>query len=103
MEIRGRVHNGVVVLEGGPPLPEGMVVTVSYPVPPHTEPPDSRRRVSLPLVRPNRPGIRRLRFVLMAFSYVLFFRFELRRMQPESTRGTDREFRAIFDREGGAS
>ena len=29
MVISGRVHNGVVVLEGGLTLPEGMQVTVS--------------------------------------------------------------------------
>jgi hypothetical protein len=34
MEIRGRVHNGVVVLEGELPLPEGAAVTVTYPAPP---------------------------------------------------------------------
>jgi hypothetical protein len=33
MEIPGRVHNGVVVLQGGPALPEGAAVTVCYPVP----------------------------------------------------------------------
>ena len=30
MEVRGRIHNGVVVLEGALPLPEGTMVTVSY-------------------------------------------------------------------------
>jgi hypothetical protein len=56
MEIQGRVHHGVVVLEGEPELPEGMVVTVSFPDPPHLEPPVPRRRVSLPLVPSDRPG-----------------------------------------------
>jgi hypothetical protein len=60
MEIRGRVHNGVVVLEGELPLPEGTLVTVSYPVSPSTELPNSRRRVSLPLVRSDHPVSRRL-------------------------------------------
>jgi hypothetical protein len=60
MEIRGRVHNGVVVLEGELPLPEGTLVTVSYPVSPSTELPNSRRRVSLPLVRSDHPGSCRL-------------------------------------------
>jgi len=60
MEIRGRVHNGVVVLEGALPLPEGAMVTVSYPVSSPTEPLDSHRRVSLPLVPSDRPGSRRL-------------------------------------------
>jgi hypothetical protein len=56
MEIQGRVHHGVVVLEGEPQLPEGMVVTVSFPVPPPTEPPAPRRRVSFPLVKSGQPG-----------------------------------------------
>ncbi len=56
MEIQGRVHNGVVVLDGEPDLPEGMVVTVSFPDPPPTEPPAPRRRVSFPLIRTDRPG-----------------------------------------------
>jgi len=60
MEIRGRVHNGVVVLEGGNPLPEGTVVTVLCPVSLPPEPPGSRRRVVLPLVRSARPGSRPL-------------------------------------------
>ena len=50
MEIQGRVHHGVVVLEGEPELPEGMVVTVSFPNPPPPERPDVRQRISLPLV-----------------------------------------------------
>ncbi len=60
MEIRGVVHNGVVVLEGGNPLPEGTAVTVlcSVPVPP--EPPGSGRRVVLPLVRSAQSGTRPL-------------------------------------------
>jgi hypothetical protein len=60
MEIQGRVHNGVVVLESELPLPEGTMVTVSYPVATPTEPPDPHRRVSLPMVRSDRPGSRRL-------------------------------------------
>ncbi len=56
MEIQGRVENGVVVLEGDPQLPEGMVVTVSFPDPPPTEPPAPRQRVSFPLIRTGRPG-----------------------------------------------
>ena len=60
MEIQGRVHHGVVVLEGEPELPEGMVVTVSFPDPPHLEPPAPRQRVSLPLIGSDRPGSLRL-------------------------------------------
>jgi len=58
----GRVHNGVVVLEGEWPLPEGAMVTVSYPVSPPAEQPESRRQVPLPLVPSDRPGSRRLTF-----------------------------------------
>jgi hypothetical protein len=56
MEIRGRVHNGVVVLEGEPNLPEGATVSVLYPVAPLAVPPDSGERVQFPLVRSDRPG-----------------------------------------------
>ena len=56
MEIRGRVHNGVVILEGGQSLPEGTIVTVSYPDPPPTTTPESGHKVQLPLVRSDRPG-----------------------------------------------
>jgi len=60
MEIPGRVHNGVVVLEGELPLPEGAVVTVSYTAPSRAGPPNSRRRVQLPLVPSDRPASRPL-------------------------------------------
>jgi hypothetical protein len=43
MEIRGRVQNGVVVPEGEIPLPEGAMVTVSFPSSLPVSPPDSRR------------------------------------------------------------
>jgi hypothetical protein len=56
MEIRGRVHNGVVVLEGGPQLPEGAAVSVLYPVAPAAMSPDSGERVQFPLVRSAQPG-----------------------------------------------
>jgi hypothetical protein len=60
MEIRGRVHNGVVVLEGGPSLPEGMMVTVLCPSSPPAGLPRLGERVSLPLVPSDHPGSRRL-------------------------------------------
>jgi hypothetical protein len=56
MEIRGRVHNGVVVLEGEPTLPEGAIVSVMYPTPPTTVASDSGKRVKFPLVRSGPPG-----------------------------------------------
>ena len=60
MEVQGRVANGVVILEGGLSLPEGTLVTVSYPGAPPAEPPEMRRPVQLPLVQSDRPGSRRL-------------------------------------------
>jgi hypothetical protein len=56
MVIHGRVHNGVVVLEGGLTLPEGTQVTISCPAAPSREPSGRKRRVSLPLVPSHRPG-----------------------------------------------
>jgi hypothetical protein len=60
MQIRGRVHNGVVVLEGRPSLPEGMMVTVLCPSSPPAGLRRSGQRVSLPLVPSDRPGSRGL-------------------------------------------
>jgi hypothetical protein len=56
MEILGRVHNGVVVLEEEAQLPEGTVVMVLYPAPQPAESTGQRERVRLPLVRSDRPG-----------------------------------------------
>jgi len=56
MVIRGRVRNGVVVLQGGPALPDGLEVTVSCPDLPGTRPRRRKRRVELPLVRSDHPG-----------------------------------------------
>ncbi len=56
MIIRGRVQNGVVVIDGGSSLPEGAVVTVSYQDTPPPESPENRQRVRFPLVRSERPG-----------------------------------------------
>ena len=56
MVIPGRVHNGVVVLESGPALPEGAAVTVSYPARAGAEPVVDKRRIQVPLVRSERPG-----------------------------------------------
>ena len=54
MVIPGRVLNGVVVLEGGTPLPEGAAVTVTFPAPPPTT--GEKKRVEVPLVRGGEPG-----------------------------------------------
>lgn len=55
MEIRGRVHNGVMVLEGEFPLPEGTEVIVSSGAAPETKP-VRKQRIEFPLVRSKRPG-----------------------------------------------
>jgi hypothetical protein len=56
MAIPGRVQNGVVVLEGGSTLPEGMAVSIV----PHGSPvirvARQQRRVILPLVPSENPG-----------------------------------------------
>ena len=55
MVVRGHVENGVVVLDGGPPLPEGAAVTVTYPAA-VAPPAAAKKRVDFPLVRSARPG-----------------------------------------------
>jgi hypothetical protein len=55
MNIKGRVRNGVVVLEEGSVLPEGMEVIISY-TGPGTTPPAAKRRIQVPLVRTGEPG-----------------------------------------------
>jgi hypothetical protein len=68
MVIPGKVENGVVVLEGDLPLPEGAEVSVMYPPvrsvagEKHTSQTlqAQGRRVELPLVRSSAPGTRRL-------------------------------------------
>jgi hypothetical protein len=59
MDIRGRVQNGVVVVEGGLMLPEGTEVTILCPAASQPES-SAQRRVSLPLVPSMQPGRRML-------------------------------------------
>ncbi len=54
MTLQGRVHNGVVVLEGGLRLPEGTAVTGN--IAPTVQPDTSKGRIELPLVRSAKPG-----------------------------------------------
>jgi hypothetical protein len=56
MLILGRIQNDVVILEAGQSLPEGTIVTVSYPASPPTAPSDSGYPVQFPLVTSGRPG-----------------------------------------------
>jgi hypothetical protein len=56
MVIHGRVQNGVVVLEGGPVLPEGAAVIVSFPAPQEGPLAVAKKRIDVPLVRSDRPG-----------------------------------------------
>jgi hypothetical protein len=56
MDVLGRVHNGVVVLEGGVVLPEGAAVRVLCPAGPRIRVSPIRKRVQLPLVKTDHPG-----------------------------------------------
>lgn len=56
MVVPGRVHNGVVVLDGDSALPEGAVVAVSYAEPPATSPSSETHRIEVPLVCTGEPG-----------------------------------------------
>jgi hypothetical protein len=54
MNLQGRVHNGVVILDGGMLLPEGTVVAVS--IAPTVKPAQPKERIEFPLVRSATPG-----------------------------------------------
>jgi len=56
MEVLGRVHNGVVVPEGEPLLPQGVSVAVRYPAPKSAKPVLANRLIELPLVHCDQPG-----------------------------------------------
>ena len=56
MSYRGRVHNGVVVLEGGVTLPEGTSMRVLCSGGPVIHVPSVRKEVDLPLVKTGRPA-----------------------------------------------
>ena len=60
MVIPGRVHNGVVILEGESALPEGAAVTITYPALLKAKPAPPKRRIQVPLVRTDQPGSVRL-------------------------------------------
>jgi hypothetical protein len=56
MIIPGRVRNGVVILDGGATLPEGVAVSISYPALGTSAPMRDKRRIQVPLVRCEQPG-----------------------------------------------
>lgn len=56
MELRGRIQNGVVVIEGGPVLPEGTEVTVVCVGPGGPASSVPKQRIHLPLVACQKPG-----------------------------------------------
>jgi len=61
MEISGRIHNGVVVFDNDPSLPEGLEVTIVCPQIASTHDADAhgnvpKRRIELPLVHCDKPG-----------------------------------------------
>lgn len=56
MIIPGRVHNGVVILEGRPELPEGAAVSIWYPAPSGAATVHKKRRIQVPLVHSECPG-----------------------------------------------
>jgi hypothetical protein len=56
MVVLGRVHNGVVVLEGDSVLPEGAMVTISYGEPPAKQTNFGASRIQVPLVHTGRPS-----------------------------------------------
>jgi hypothetical protein len=56
MVIQGRVHHGVVVLEGNQSLPEGAAVTIVYQDKPAATTERKMKRVQFPLVSSDRPG-----------------------------------------------
>jgi len=56
MRVRGRIHNGVVILERGMTLPEGTKVTVSCDQVRIWRKPGKKKRVELPLIDSKHPG-----------------------------------------------
>jgi len=60
MEIKGRVHQGVVLPEEGQVLPEGAVVSIIFEAEHQSADAQGVQRVTLPLVKSSRPGSLRL-------------------------------------------
>jgi hypothetical protein len=56
MTIPGRVHDGVVVLEGDITLPEGTEVSIVSRATPTLHVSKHQKRIQLPLVRSSNPG-----------------------------------------------
>jgi len=60
MELRGRVHNGVILPEDSGALPEGACVRIVIDLGPRHDEEPRGKRISLPLVRSEHPGSLRL-------------------------------------------
>jgi len=60
MEMLGRVDHGVIIPQGGDPLPEGATVRIVYEPPLEKLAGKPRHRVQFPLVRTGKPGTLRL-------------------------------------------
>ena len=60
MIANGHISNGVIVIDGSLPFPEGTRVTVSLTPAVVATTPSTPRRVALPLVSSNKPGSRPL-------------------------------------------
>lgn len=52
----GRIQNGVVVLNDGQILPEGLAVTVLFELPQDKTPAQPKGRIEFPLVKSAHPG-----------------------------------------------
>ena len=60
MVISGRVKNGVIVLQDNSSLPEGAMVTVTYPATMNAPSPKKKLRIEIPLVRTGETGSAKL-------------------------------------------
>ncbi len=60
MVIRGRIKDGVVVLDTNAAVPEGAEVTVTLAVKPNVRLAENQRRIQFPLVPSSAPGSVRL-------------------------------------------
>ena len=69
MEMLGRVDHGVIVPQGGQPLPEGATVRIVYEPQAEKLAKKPRHRVQFPLVRTGKPGTLHLTNEMIAESF----------------------------------